>query len=370
MKVSKEIEQLIPYKPGKSIAATKKEYGLSQVYKLASNESPVGTSPKVLAAINEALGNLHRYPDPNSTELKQLISSQSNVTPEQVVVGNGSNELIDLLIRTFCQTEDKILTSASAFIAYKICAKAAGVKVIETLLTEDLKYDISALISELQVSHFKIVFVANPNNPTGTYVPESEILKLLEATKDLDDTLVVLDEAYNDFVRVDDFPNSTELIKRYKQLVILKTLSKVFAVAGLRLGYIIADEKVCDYVNRIRNPFNVNSLAQAAGLAALQDTEFLDKAREVNWSGLDYFYTELKKIGVTYWPSQANFVLIDTKMDSGVVFEALLKKGIITRPVNAYGLPTHLRISVGKESENIIAMQELKKVLNELNNNN
>ncbi len=370
MKVSKEIEQLIPYKPGKSIAATKSEYGLSEVYKLASNESPVGTSPKVLSAVSDALSNLHRYPDPNSTELKDLISKQTEVSPNEIVIGNGSNELIDLLIRTFCQAEDKILTSASAFIAYKICAKAAGVKVIETALTDKMEYDIPALVSELQVSHFKIVFVANPNNPTGTYVPESEILKLLEATKDMDDTLVVLDEAYNDFVRAKDFPNSIALIKKYKQLVILKTLSKVFAIAGLRLGYIIADEKVCDYVNRIRNPFNVNSLAQAAGLAALQDTEFLKKARDVNWGGLDYFYGELEKIGVTYWESQANFVLIDTKMDSGAVFEALLKMGVITRPVKAYGLPTHLRISVGKESENIIAMDALKKVLNELSNNN
>jgi len=370
MKVSKNIEQLVPYKPGKSIAATKKEYGLTEVYKLASNESPVGTSPKVLAALNEAVGNLHRYPDPNSTELKALISAQTSASPEQIVVGNGSNELIDLLIRTFCQPEDKILTSASAFIAYKICAKAASVQVIETPLTADMKFDIEALMSELQTTHYKIVFIANPNNPTGTYVPESEIIKILEATKHLDDTLVVLDEAYNDFVRVDDFPDSSNLIKKYDHLVILKTLSKVFAIAGLRPGYIIANEMVCNYVNRIRNPFNVNALAQAAGLAALQDKEFLDEARAVNWSGLDYFYAELDKIGVTYWPSQANFVLIDTKIDSGLVFESLLKEGVITRPVKAYGLSTHIRISVGKEAENVIAMNTLKKVLNELSNNN
>ncbi len=370
MKVSKDIEQLIPYKPGKSIATTKKEYGLTEVYKLASNESPVGTSPKVMEAIQKELNNLHRYPDPNATKLKELIALQANVSVEQIVVGNGSNELIDLMVRTFCQAGDQILTSEAAFIAYKICAKAAGVKVIETPLTSQMKFDIDAILKKIESDKFKIIFVANPNNPTGTYIPESEIVNLLEVTKDLNDTIVVLDEAYNDFVRVDDFPKSLNLFSKYKNLVILKTLSKVFAIAGLRLGYIIADDQVCNYINRIRNPFNVNSLAQVAAIAALQDKNYLEQAQKVNWDGLDYFYTQLKKIGVTYWPSQANFVLIDTKIDSAQVFEALLRMGVITRPVKAYGLPTHIRISVGKETENKIAMNALEKVLNELSNNN
>ncbi len=370
MRVSENIENLVPYKPGKSIAATKKEYGLDKVYKMASNESPLGPSQKVQEAIQNEISNLHRYPDPNCTELKELIAQVQGILPEQIVVGNGSNELIDLLIRVFCQKDEKILTSAGTFIAYKICSVAADVKVEEVPLNSELQFDIPALCEKAQSDEFKLIFVANPNNPTGTYVPESDIVQLLEATKNMKNTLVILDEAYNDFVRADDFPDSQKLFQKYNHLVVLKTLSKVFAIAGLRLGYVLAREDVCSYLNRVRNPFNVNSLAQVAAVAALQDKDYLQRAQEVNWKGLDYFYTELKKEGVTYWPSQANFVLIDTGLDSMLVFEQLLKQGVITRPLKAYHLPTHLRVSVGNDFENIATMQTLRKVLNELSCDN
>ncbi len=371
MLVSKNILGLVPYKPGKSIAATKKEHNLDKVYKLASNESPVGLSEKVKQALKQEVENLHRYPDPNCTQLKDLLAKKYDVTPEEIVVGNGSNELIDLLIRTFCVDNDRLLTSESSFIAYKICATAANIHVDEVPLNDQMQLDINSFVNKLsESSDYKLIFVANPNNPTGTYLPESKIVELLEATKDLQNTLVVLDEAYNDFVRAKDFPNSQKLQKKYPQVVILKTLSKVFGLAGLRVGYIIADKMVCNYINRIRNPFNVNHLAQVAAIAAFEDTEFLERAQAVNWQGLDYFYNEFEKMEVTYWPSQANFVLFDTGFDSQVVFDKLLKKGVITRPVKPYKLMTHLRVSVGTGEENQVAMQEIKKVLNELRSHN
>ncbi len=362
MKFSKEIESLVPYKTGKPISETKREYGLSQVYKLASNENPIGVSPKVIDAIQAALSSLHRYPDPTCYELTQKISKILQVKPETLVFGNGSNECIDLLIRLFCEPGDKIITSQAAFIAYKICAQAARVETTEVEMNEDFKIDLNGLVQKLSSKH-KLIFLPNPNNPTGTYVNQAELDLFFEQVGDREDLYVVIDEAYNEFVRATDYQDGLHYFKKYKNVILSRTFSKVFGIAGLRLGYMVLPEEIANLMHRIRNPFNVNSLSQAAGLAILDDKEYLKKSQEVIWQGLDYFYEKFDRMGLKYYPSQANFLLVDLARDAKQVSDELLKRGVIVRPVANYGLMQHLRISLGLPEENEIAMKHLQEVL-------
>lgn len=368
MKVSSDIASLKPYVPGKSIQETMREYNLDSVVKLASNENPLGLSSMALKAIIEALPELHRYPDASFAELKQAMSEYYEVEPKYMSFGNGSNELIDLLIRVFCEPGDCILTSEKAFIAYKICAKAASVKTFELPMGEDLKFPLQSLVEFLKNPNNpkpKLLFIANPNNPTGTYIGHKELKSFLDEVSNIPDLLVVLDEAYCEFVREDEAVDGAKLFKEYKNLVLLRTLSKVFGLAGLRVGTLIAQPEVVDYINRVRNPFNVNSLAQVAAPAAVKDKSYIQKAQEVNWKGLDYFYKELERLGLPYWKSQANFVLFDTQRDVMACNEALLTKGVIMRPLLGYGLKTHLRLSVGLMKENQVAIKALEEVLKE-----
>lgn len=365
MKISEEILKLVPYKPGKPIAETKREYGLQRVVKLASNENPLGVSPKVAAALRTAITDLHRYPDAACFELKQKFSQKYQMPMEQISFGNGSNEIIDLLIRLFCLPGDKILTAESAFIAYKICAQVSRVETVEVPLDGSMRFDLSALLQRLRTedSRPKLVFLPNPNNPTGTYVGDGELRDFLHATQEMKDVMVVYDEAYCEYVRAADYPNGLDLLRDFDHVIVIRTLSKDFGIAGLRLGVLFASTWVVDLYDRIRNPFNVNSLAQVAAAAALDDEDYTRKSREIVWAGLDYFYKELSQLGLQSWPSQANFVLFDTGRDAAKMDEALLREGVIMRPVKGYGLPTHLRLSVGLPEENEFAIQALKRAL-------
>lgn len=363
MKVSPSIENLVPYKPGKPIEETKRELGLTEVTKLASNENALGPSSKVVEAINKAALEIHRYPDPSCHLLAEKVSKHYNIESSKIAFGNGSNEVIDLLIRIFCEPQDNIVTSQAAFVAYKVCAQAARVNVVEAKMTEDLKFDLNEISSLCDQHNPKIVFIANPNNPTGTYLNESELFKFVESQKHKLDQLIVIDEAYFEFVRAKDAPNALDLLSNYKNVAVIRTFSKVFGLAGIRLGALFAHEYILDYYNRVRNPFNVNSLSQAGALAALDDEDYLKSSQDMVWSGLDYFYKELEGIGVNYWPSQANFVLIDVAQPAVAVYQELLKLGVILRPVNNYGFETLLRLSVGTAEENQKAIQALKIVL-------
>jgi len=362
VKVSAEIQSLKPYIPGKPIGETMREYGLNKVYKLASNENPLGPSPKAVEAVKMALSELHRYPDAAFFDLRQTMSKYYDVAPEFLTFGNGSNELIDLLIRIFCEPGESILTSQAAFIAYKICAQAARVNTIETPLTTGMRFDLKAMSEKVQ-SGVRLIFIANPNNPTGTYVTAKELDEFLMSLPKEDPPLVVLDEAYCEFVRAADYPDSINIVKRHSNVIVLRTLSKVYGLAALRVGTMVAHPEVIDFVDRVRNPFNVNSLAQVAAIAAVTDAQFLTEAQKVNWQGLDYFYDELSKMGLEHWPSQGNFVLLDSKLDSSELHEQLLQQGVVLRPVKGYGLPTHMRMSVGLPEENHAAIEALKKVL-------
>lgn len=364
IEITDEIKNLIPYKPGKPLSEAQREYGIKDFVKLASNECPIPPSSSIMKAIQDASLEIHRYPDPSCYELRKVAAHYYHSSPEKFVFGNGSNELIDLLIRAFCKPGDAIVTPKFSFVAYRICAQAFGVKTIESELKSGFQVDLEAISKLIETNWLcpKIIFIPNPNNPTGTYVNKNDLDIFLKKWSHREDFLIVFDEAYTEFVRASDYP--FDLVQNnYKNVVVLKTMSKVFALAGLRVGAMIANPFIVDIINRIRNPFNVNSLAQAAAIAAFQDSKFLEQIQKLTWAGLDYFYSEFDNMGLEYTPSQANFVLINTNQDAAVVNEKLLKKGVILRPVANYGMPQHLRVSIGLESENQKAVQMLKDVL-------
>lgn len=370
MKVSPEILNLIPYKPGKPIAETQREYGLRQVYKLASNENALGPSPKVKEAIKRALDEQHRYPDPSCYELIQKISKTWGLPAKNIGIGNGSNELIDLLIRIYCEAGDGILTSQAAFVAYHVCAQASRVNPFHVPFGPGMKMDVKAMVEYFNAhvvdSRLRLVFIPNPNNPTGSYLNSDEISYLLQHLGNREDVLLVFDEAYNEFVRAKDYQPASTFFAQYSNIVIFRTFSKVYGMAGLRLGVMIAPEATIDLFNRVRNPFNVNDLAQVAAIAAIDDAEYIRASQELVWKGLDYFYDELTKMKLPYIESQANFVLFDTLRDVNKVNEELLRRGIILRPVLNYGFRSHMRMSVGTTVENEAAIAALKAVLREV----
>ena len=369
MKVSKEILNMVPYKPGKPISETQREYGLTQVFKLASNENPLGPSPKALTAMQDYLKSLHLYPDPTHYDLLEKVSDFWKISKNHLSFGNGSDEIIDLLCRIYCEPGEAILTSQAAFAAYEVSASASRAQVKKTPLTADYKMDLQAMAQHF-LSHpeekIRLIFIANPNNPTGTYLNQQEVSEFLKKVGNRDDVLVIFDEAYTEFVRAKDYPNALEIFHQYKNVCVLRTFSKIFGLAGIRLGTLIAPAEVIEVFNRVRKPFNVNSMAQIAVIAALQDHEFIKASQELTWKGLDYFYSELKSLNLPYIESQGNFVLFDTLRDALKVDQALLRRGIIMRPVKNYGFPRHLRLSVGLEKENKAAIAALKEVLKEI----
>ena len=369
MKISPEILNLIPYKPGKPISETQREYGLSQVYKLASNENPLGPSPKALAAVRDALKQQHLYPDASHYEILQVISKKWGFPTNQLAIGNGSDELIDLLTRIFCEPGEGVLTSVAAFSAYEVSAQANRARIHKVPMDADYRFNLKG-IADYFLAHpelkIRLIFVANPNNPTGTYATQKELEEFFAIMGNREDVMIVFDEAYNEFVRATDYISAQKYVQKYKNLIVLRTFSKIYGLAGMRVGAMIAPPEVVEVYNRVRKPFNVNDLAQVAAIAALQDDEFLEASQQICWKGLDYFYQKLEQLGLPYIRSQGNFVMFDTLRDASQVNEALLRRGIIMRPLLNYGMKTQLRLSVGLENENKIAMAALAEVLKEI----
>lgn len=367
MKVSEEILNLVPYKPGKPISETQRQYGISKVVKLASNENPLGMSPKAQAAVEKALQQGHRYPDASCYELVQKISQVWKLPSKNISVGNGSDELIDLLVRVYCEPRESVITTEKAFVAYSVRAGASRVRVERVPLKNQFYTDLEAMAkilrAERESKKIRLVFLPNPNNPTGTYIKNSEVDQFLQEFGNHPDLLIVFDEAYTEFVRAKDYQSAMELFPQFKNIVVLKTMSKIYGLAGLRIGVMVAPEETIELVNRVRTPFNVNELAQAAAIAALEDHEFIQKTCKVTWQGLDYFYRELKALGLPFTESEGNFVMFDTLRDANQVNEELLKRGVIMRPIGNYGLSTQMRLSVGLPEENEFAISVLKQVL-------
>ncbi len=363
MKVPPDIASLVPYLPGKPISETRRELGLTRVYKLASNESPLGPPQKAIEAMHLAIADLHRYPDGACFEMRHALAKYFDVPADWLIFGNGSDELVDMLVQIYCRVGESVLTSQAAFSAYEISAKSVLAKPIHAPLGPDYRFDLRAMGEILrQDDSIRLVFLPNPNNPTGTYFTATEFDAFM-AIASTRDVFVVLDEAYAEFVRAKDYPLGRDYQKKFPNVLLLRTMSKVFGLAGVRTGILIAPPMVIDTVNRIRKPFNINSIAQAACTAAVEDVDYLHRLQKVTWDGLDYYYSELTKMGLPFCPSQANFVFFDTLTDAGQVYADLLKEGVILRPVKGYGFPQHLRMSVGLPEENQAAIRALRKVL-------
>lgn len=369
MKVSPEIAALKPYVPGKPIEETQREFGLKDVIKLASNENPLGVSPRVAEALKLALTDLHRYPDAGAVQLIQAGSQAWSVPAENLAVGNGSNELIDLLIRIYCEPGDAILTFQHAFVAYPVCAQAARARVIEVPTGPDFQMSLSTLAEKLRkdrgTQKIRLVCLANPNNPTGVLIPWSEISVFLKEFGNDPDLLIVFDEAYVEYVTSKDYRPMIQEFRHWNSVVVLRTLSKAYGLAGLRVGFLAGPLSVVDLVNRVRNPFNVNSLAQVAAIAALQDPEFVQRGVELNTKERAWVAGQLQSMGLKVIESQANFVLFDSKKSVKALNQRLLSRGLILRPVLNYGLDGFVRMSIGTHEENAKALQILGEVLNE-----
>jgi len=353
------ISSLSPYVPGKPIEETEREYGISNAVKLASNENPLGPSPRAMEAIAAALPRLHLYPDGASYYLKNALASFLGVPAEEIMLGNGSNELIELLIRTFVHGDEELLLSAQTFVIYKISAQAVGRRYVEVPM-KDRHYDLEAMARAI-TPRTKLVFIANPDNPTGSWRPEAEVVRFLEQVPP--SVLVVMDEAYFEYVTAADYPRSLELRGRFPNLIVMRTFSKAYGLAGVRLGYAVAQPEIVDLVNRTRAPFNVSAVAQVAGIAALGDQEHVRRTVELNTRGLAQLAEELPKLGLSVTPSQANFYLVDFHQPAGPFYEPLLREGVIVRPMGGYGFPTCARINTGTATDHERLLAALAKVL-------
>lgn len=372
MKVAEEIAQLVPYRPGKPISETQREYGLTDVIKLASNENPLGASPLAMKALEKMGSQLHQYPDPLGYELVQKISSRWEVSAKKIALGNGSNEIIDILIRIFCDPRlgakgEKIATFEKAFIAYPICAQAARVDcvTVPTNSQFDINLDLMAETIE-QNPDIRVAFIPNPNNPTGKYIPETQLVRFLQRVGKRDNLLLVFDEAYHEFVEAKDYSSALKYLNEYPSIVVLRTFSKIYGLAGLRLGVMLAQPEVIDFYHRVRNPFNTSNVAQVAAIAALDDAEFIHKSQKQVWDGKKQIIAALQEMNLPFVPTEGNFILFHTLRDAAKVYEMLLRKGIILRPVGNYGLPKHLRWTIGTKDENKKVIEALKEIISQI----
>lgn len=354
------IQSVHPYEPGKPIKELERELGLKDIVKLASNENALGPSPKALSAMQKALKESHLYPEGSCHYLLEALSKSLKLKTSQLIAGNGSNEIIELLARGFLSEGDEVISSEMSFLVYPILSQVCGAS-FKSVPMKNYRYDLDKIQNAI-TDRTRLIFIANPNNPTGTYLTEKEIDKFLEYVPD--HLLVCFDEAYVDFVTARDFPKGlAERAVKNDRLIILRTFSKSYGLAGLRVGYGIASEKLVGYLHKIRQPFNVNIIAQAGAATAVSDKAFLRKTRTLVTTGRQYFYQEFKKLGLEYLPSEANFVLFNVRRPAQEVFDQLLKKGMIVRSMKAYGLPTWIRVTVGKRAENVLFIKLLKECL-------
>jgi histidinol-phosphate aminotransferase len=362
--VPKHIETLTPYVPGKPIEETEREYGITGAIKLASNENPLGPSPKAIKALSDALTKLHLYPDASSFYLKRKLADHLGVTPDELVLGSGSNEVIELLIRTFMGEEDEALLCKGSFVMYKVALHAHNRRFVEVPM-KGYHYDLDAMAERIG-PRTRMVFMANPDNPTGTWFGKGAFERFLDKARQANpDMLLVMDEAYFEYATAPDYPDSMKYRADHPNMVTLRTFSKIYGLAGLRLGYGVLDARLAGYMNRSRMPFNVTSLAQIGGMAALDDQGFVLETRELNAHGLEFVTGALRSAGLEVLPSQTNFVFVDFKRPAAPLYEAMLRRGIIVRPVPNYGFPTALRITIGTRAENERLLEVVHQVLKE-----
>ncbi len=348
-----------PYVPGKPIEELERERGIAGSIKLASNENPLGPSPRALAALREALGTLHRYPDSAGFRLTRKIARRLGIAPEQIVLGNGSDEILSLLARAFLTPGDEVLLPQPAFAMYEIEACASGAVPVAVPLKE-YRTDLEAMAGRL-TDRTRIVFLNSPHNPTGHRIPAEAVAAFLVGLPA--GVILVLDEAYIEFVRDPRGPDSLSLLASGRPMVVLRTFSKAYGLAGLRVGYGVMPPEIAALLHRVRPPFNVNLAAQVAAEAALDDEAFLEESRRVVHEGLDFLREHLARLGLFCLPSEANFLMFEVPGDARAVYEGLLERGVIVRPLASYGYPRHLRVSAGRPEENLRFLEALRAVL-------
>ncbi len=358
------VGSLQPYQPGKPVSELARELGLeeSTIVKLASNENPLGPSQKVVEAIQQALPELTRYPDGSGYELKAALSAKLGVSSESITLGNGSNDVLDLIVRGWVNPGDEVIFSQHAFAVYPISTLAASGKPV-AVPAVDYGHDLPAMAAAV-TDKTRVVFVANPNNPTGTWLNSESLKEFLDQVPER--VLVVIDEAYCEYITESDYPDALGWLADYSNLIVTRTFSKIYGLASLRVGYSVSSPAIANILNRVRHPFNVNSLALAAAEAALADEDYLFRSRKLNNEGLVYLTRELEALGLDVIPSLGNFLTFNTGLNGEAVFQALLKSGVIVRPVTGYGMPQHLRVSVGTMAENETFIKALPDALAEV----
>ncbi|TMA72558.1 MAG: histidinol-phosphate transaminase [Deltaproteobacteria bacterium] len=352
------IQKLAAYPPGMPLEELEREYGITGSIKLASNENPFGPSPRALAAIEQALSSLNRYPDGSGFYLRRALAERHRVAADAIILGNGSNDIIELVARAFLRRGDDAIMAEQAFVIYQMVVQATGATP-RPIPLKHYTHDLDAIAQAIG-RHTRIVFLANPNNPTGTIYPRDEWEDFLDSVPS--DVVIVADDAYADYVEDPEYPNSLAYHRRGRLLITLRTFSKIYGLAGLRIGYGVGPLEVIEVLNRIRQPFNVSSLAQVAALAALDDTAHVERTRANNRDGLAFLCASCERLGRPYVPSWANFLLIDVG-EGARVYEALLRRGVIARPMEVYGLPRNLRVTVGTPAENERFVDGLAAVL-------
>lgn len=359
MRWKEQILELTPYQPGKSIGEVKRQYGLEKIVKLASNENPFGCSPKVVESIREFAASLALYPDGYATDIRGALSSKLGVKPTELIFGNGSDENIQIISRALLRPGYNTVMAAPTFPQYKHNAVIEGAEIREVPLI-DGEHDLEGMLSAID-EKTNVVWLCSPNNPTGAYIKESQLVSFLERVRK--DTLVVIDEAYYEYVVAEDYYQSLELVKQFENVIVLRTFSKIYGLASLRIGYGVANEKVIRALEPAREPFNTNTFAQIAAIAALEDQEFVESTRQKNREGLIQFYQFCDENGLDYTPSQGNFILIDFKVDGNKVFQFLLERGYIVRSGTALGFPTSVRVTVGSKEQNNGVIEVMKEFI-------
>lgn len=362
--VAPGIRELQPYVPGKPIDELEREYGISNALKLASNENPLGASPLAVKAAGQVLNGVNYYPD--AYTLTEKLSTHLGVEQGCLTIGNGSNDVLDMIARTFLTPDHNAVFSEHAFVVYHIATKAAGAstKVAAALPSDDSRmpygHDLQAMFDQVD-KQTRIVFIANPNNPTGTWLEKQVLKDFIESLPK--HVIVVLDEAYIEYTQGTDFANGMDWLSSNPNLIVTRTFSKIYGLAGLRCGYGVSSPVIADYLNRVRQPFNVNNLAIVAAHAALDDKDFLSQSVSMNQAGLAQLSSAFDKMNLDYLPSMGNFITVDLGRPAGAIYEGLLREGVIVRPVANYNLPNHLRITISRHEENNQVIAALQKVI-------
>jgi len=342
------IGNIKPYSPGKPVEEVERELRITNVIKLASNENPLGPSPKAIEALNKHIKDMHLYPDKACFELIRLIAERLDFSPENIVIGNGSDELMLLIALAYITAGDEVVISLNTFSTYEMVSRLMEASIIRVNLN-NYKYDLEAM-AKASGPKTKLIFVCNPNNPTGTINTQKELDALIARVSP--ETIIVVDEAYREYVESREYPESLSYVRNKKNVVVLRTFSKIYGLAGLRVGYAVTRPEIAKYLNLVRLPFSVNRLAQIAAVAAIADNHHIEASRKNNAEGKELLYAELGKLGLSYVKTEANFIFINLNDDADLIFMELMRRGVIVRPLTSFGMPGSIRVSIGNQEQN------------------